>query len=298
MGEWTRVTLKIWKAVQTAFNLPKQISSAGSIGYLKGFVPAHMNADFKKWSEYGLCYVYQLIHNGELKSFKQLRQEFTLPRTDFFRYLQLRHFLTTHKEWEKVKNLSLIEVLFFFKLQAGNEVGKVISKLYSTFLLMIPNNTIQTKEKWEAEMNADISLDTWTEICREAHQMTNGNIWRELRWKVIMRYFRTPQITAKWVLASSDKCWRNCGPQSGNHTHIFWSCPKLSTFWKEVLDALREVFHQNIPNDPRVVLLGSIPEGFEGRAKIYLLQILLGAAIKCLTIRWLKLERPKYNIWL
>ena len=128
--------------------------------------------------------------------------------------------------------------------------------------------------------------------------MTNANIWREFRWKVIMRYFRTPQITAKWVLTTSDKCWRNCGPQNGNHTHIFWSCPKLSIFWNEVLDALREIFHQNIPNDPRVVLLGSIPEGFEGRAKIYLLQILLGAAIKCITIRWLKPEPPTYNIWL
>lgn len=43
----------------------------------------------------------------------------------------------------------------------------------------------------------------------------------------------------------------------------------------------------------RVVLLGSIPEGFEGRAKIYLLQILLGAVS-----RWLKLEPPTYNMWL
>lgn len=74
------VTLKIWKAVQTTFNLPKQISSAGSIGYLKGFVPAHMDAGFKKWSEYGLL----CISTHSLKSFEPLRQEFTLPRTDFF----------------------------------------------------------------------------------------------------------------------------------------------------------------------------------------------------------------------
>ena len=112
MGEWTKVTLKIWKTVQTAFRLPKQISSAGSIGHLESFVPANLDAGFKKWSEYGLCFVYQLIRNRELKSFEQLRREFTLPRTDFFRYLQLRHFLTTHKEWEKVKNPSLIEEFF------------------------------------------------------------------------------------------------------------------------------------------------------------------------------------------
>lgn len=59
----------------------------------------------------------------------------------------------------------------FSKLQAGNEVGKVISKLYSAFLLMNPNNTIQTKERWEA----DISLDTYRDL-QGAHQMTNANI--------------------------------------------------------------------------------------------------------------------------
>lgn len=47
-----------------------------------------------------------------------------------------------------------------------------------------------------------------------------------------------------------------------------------------------------------MVVLGAIPEGSERRAKIYLLQILLGAAIKCITIRWLKPDPPTYNIWI
>ena len=50
-----------------------------------------------------------------------------------------------------------------------------------------------------------------------------------------------------------------CGLQTGTHTQIF-----LVNFWKDVFDALREVFH----HDPNVVLLGVIPDVFEGKAKI------------------------------
>lgn len=50
--------------------------------------------------------------------------------------------------------------------------------------------------------------------------------------------------------------------------------------WKDVYDALKEVFHYEIPKDPKVVILGVIPEGFKRRAKSYLLQILLRPPLK------------------
>ena len=41
-----------------------------------------------------------------------------------------------------------------------------------------------------------------------------------------------------------------------------------------------------------------MPEGLDGRAKKYLLNILLTAALKCITIKWLKPDPPTYNIWI
>ena len=71
----------------------------------------------------------------------------------------------------------------------------------------------------------------WEEICTEVHLVTNSNVWREFKWKAVMR---TPNITAKFSTTHSNKCWRNCGPHIGNQTHILWICPKLEAFWKEV----------------------------------------------------------------
>lgn len=116
---------------------------------------------------------------------------------------------------------------------------KVIGHLYKIFIGMNPNDTLQIKEIWSNEMNIDIQRDMWEEICTEAHQVTNSNTWREFRWKVITRFFRTPEVMAKMGPTHSDKCWRNCGTQIGNHTNMFWACPKLKTFWKMCLTQLK-----------------------------------------------------------
>ena len=53
------------------------------------------------------------------------------------------------------------------------------------------NNTAQVKERWEIEINSNISNYMWEEICTEVHLVTNSNAWREFKWKVVIRFFRT-----------------------------------------------------------------------------------------------------------
>ena len=174
---------------------------------------------------------------------------------------------------------------------------KVLSRFYQEFLLLNPNNSGQIKERWEVEMQQEISKENWELICSEAHLVTSSNTWREFRWKVLTRFFRTPHIVAKMGPTHSNKCWRSCGAHIGNHLHIFWACPKLRPFWDEVYKVLAVVFHVNIPKDPLIAVLGVKPQVIEGRATNYLLQILLTAAIKCITINWLKPEPPTYDLW-
>ena len=70
----------------------------------------------------------------------------------------------------------------------------------------------------------------------------------------------------------------------------------MGTFWEEVFETLNEVFDGNIPMDPMVALQGLLPKEIEGRAKTYLVHILLATAIKCITMRWLKPDPPTYNM--
>lgn len=296
MADWTKTTLKIWNKIRSAFGLPKVLSSLTNIGLMKTFTPNNLDSGFRKWSDHGLNYLHQLVKDDNLKTFAQLKNEFDLPRTDFFRYLQLRSFLMTHKDWGKLKRSTPIEKFLISQISHGDK--KIISKLYNIFLSTNVHNSEHIRLRWEAEMNKNISLDTWKEICTEAHLATNSNTWKEFKWKVVTRFFRTPAITSKMGPALGSSCWRNCGTENANHTHIFLLCPKLSLFWKDVFDALREVFKRDIPHTPIITLLGAIPEGIEGRDVKYLLNILLTAALKCITIRWLKPDPPTYNVWI
>ena len=61
---------------------------------------------------------------------------------------------------------------------------------------------------------------------------------------------------------------------------------------------LKEGFQQNIPQDPRVAMLGVIPDNLEGRSKKYLLGILLTVALKCITSKWMNPDPPTYNLWI
>ena len=80
-------------------------------------------------------------------------------------------------------------------------------------------------------------------------------------------------------------------------TFIFWSCPKLTLYWREISKAMGEMFGRDIAQDPMVMMLGVVPEGIESRAEKYLFHILLTAALKCITIRWMKPNPPTYNMW-
>ncbi len=84
MAAWTKTTLKIWNKIQSAFRLPKLLSSLTNIGLMKTFTPNNLDTGFRKWSEYVLTYLHQLVKDDSLKTFEQLKNEFDLLKTDFF----------------------------------------------------------------------------------------------------------------------------------------------------------------------------------------------------------------------
>ena len=208
---------------------------------MKSFILNKLDIGFRRWSEYGLIYLHQLISFGNLRTFEQLRSDYGIPKTDFYRYLQLRTFLTGHKEWGKLIKTSPIKQLLI-EIQTRNRDEKIISRLYNIFLSMNTQNSLWIKQRWEAEMDIDISQEAWEEVCSEAHRATSSN------------------TLSRMSQSHSSSCWRNCGAHTANQSHIFWFCPKLKTFWEEVFDALKEVFQQDIPRDPTVALLGVIPK--------------------------------------
>ena len=92
-----------------------------------------------------------------MKSFQQLEQEFNLPAHDFYKFLQLRHYLKTHKEWENICKTPLkLKELLMAHTEGETKKG-VISKLYKVLQQESNNNNLDVKEKGEVEANIIIT---------------------------------------------------------------------------------------------------------------------------------------------
>lgn len=91
-NEIIKQTLAIWS------KMVKEYDKEGDIKLLiwpsldPRFEPGTTDIEYRQWWDRGITAVCTLVHKGVLKSFGELKKEFTLGNKDFFRYMQLRDY--------------------------------------------------------------------------------------------------------------------------------------------------------------------------------------------------------------
>lgn len=145
-------------------------------------------------------------------------------------------------------------------------------------------------------MKESITNQQWENMCETVFSTTCSMYWREFSWKNLVRYFITPKMKP-FLEKSQQRCWRGCKDNDANHFHIFWSCPKIHVFWKNIYVYLQQLFGKQISLSCLVLYLGDIPAGMMSSDK-YLLKILTVAAKKAITRKWLQIEPPSVDKWL
>ena len=93
-------------------------------------------------------------------------------------------------------------------------------------------------------------------------------------------------------------CWRLCGLNEANHLYVFWECPLLVPYWREIHTNLEAVFGVNIPFKCDTLYLGNIPFEMWNSDDRKLMLILLVASKKAITRKWLKPEPPTVDEWI
>lgn len=125
---------------------------------------------FTGWYNRGILFLYQLYSNDHLKSFKDLQDDFGIPHSGFFRYLQLCQALSIQAGSTSLKqiNTSLIN-------QIANATDKkgLISLLYGS-LVQCLHSTMQVHGKWDCSVDIP-SLD--------------GKIWQSILEQVPLSTF-------------------------------------------------------------------------------------------------------------
>lgn len=79
--------------------------------------------------------------------------------------------------------------------------------------------------------------------------------------------------------------------------HIWWDCPIIKEFWKEILQLIKEITNKEIPEDPWTCLFHGTAESAK-QYKTSIVPILLNAAKSQIPKNWQIMERPKIRDWI
>ena len=174
---WVNLTLKIWQKVVRSCELTKMLRLFRWCAFDTDFAPNKTDRRFDLWRGKGITNYASLIYRSDIHSFQTLQEKHGLERVDFYRYLQVRHYINQEC---KIKDLSVVEAEFYSIIKAAldSTPSKAISELYCALSNADNRNTLYIKEKWEREAGIEISEEQWEQIWDFQWSSTCSMDWR------------------------------------------------------------------------------------------------------------------------
>ncbi len=151
------------------------------------FTPGILDDGFKHWCILGVIRLGDMFSDNKLMSFVELTQKYQLFKHDFFRFLQLRHYITNNTTLVRNCEISSIERLLF--LSSGK---MYLGRFYGAMRSISSADTPRIKTKWEEELATDIDDKTWDDIWSYAKKISVCTHTREIQFKIIHRLHISP----------------------------------------------------------------------------------------------------------
>ena len=224
-------------------------------------------------------------------SFTQLQQRRGLPKSEFFRYLQIRHFIT--EDTTLVTNSSASPIERVLSLQFSK---KQISIYYNVLISNLPSSSHATKQAWEADLGVEIIDCDWAEMWEYAKEISVCNRTKSIQFRILHRIHITPALRNKMDTNTSPLCLK-CKVEIGNYVHCLWSCVKLQNYWYDIVSELSVIFGVSIDLNPVCLLLGFPDAHIVNDKHKRLFNLLTFAARKNILLYWIKDAAPSKKSW-
>lgn len=218
------------------------------------FSPTSLDASFLTWYEKGIRSLYNLFSEGRFISFPDWAVTYDLPKSNFFRYLQIKKFVQKcFSSFPDLPDNKLDNLLS--KSMMGK---KLISTLYNFICEINPSSLENIKKNWESDLDQVINNDTWEAALRQIHVSSICARHGLIQLKIVLRAHLTNARLAKMYTYADPSCPR-CKGQPADHIHMLWSCPALSTYWSNIFDAYTKMFKKTVSPEPLCAIFGITP---------------------------------------
>ena len=108
-----------------------------------------------------------------------------------------------------------------------------------------------------------LSEDLWKDALHRVNSTTSCARLTLIRFKVLHRIHVTKAKASKMFPDLNDICDR-CLLSSANHTHMFFSCPKLSNYWSYFFDIMSKALDVSLKPCPFISIFGVMEDGDAG----------------------------------
>lgn len=281
-------TLDTWNKIKVYFKLKNHFSLLAPIASNPEFPPSNQDAVFRDWHERGLTQLANLFDGGTMFSFQDIKDQYALPNSHFFRYLQVRDFIS-----KNMQNLAP-NTTFLERVLAYATHDKFISFVYDTFCSNLRSSTESLRTQWQRDLSIDIDDNMWESILENTSHILTSNTDRETQFKILHRMHWTPLFRSKMGL-SSPLCHK-CKSDLGTYAHMFWSCPVIQQFWNDVKEEVCMIIGYPLDLSSIHCLLAADVDGADNNNN-KLVKILLYVARKVILRLWIYDEAPSVTKW-
>ena len=287
-------SIRVWRDISKYVGREKRKSLLSPIIQNPDFPAGVSSSVFFAWRDKGVYVLDHLFKDNALMSFQQLQELFDIPKSHFFGYLQIRHFISSLANFSPTaSHLDDPETFLLNRKSLKHFISAFYSLLLSFDTYELPN----TSRKWESDLGTEFIEDDWKEAIDVIRSASTCNRLRETQYKILHRLHITPVILHKIDRSISPLCSK-CKSERGTYFHCFWECKCIARFWKHVAKVISEVLEVEIKRDPSVFLVGLPSKVLHLPSPRYtLLEKLLLTARKCILLHWIKECPPTITLW-
>ncbi|KAJ1097918.1 hypothetical protein NDU88_003034 [Pleurodeles waltl] len=251
----TKVVLQGWRTAQKVTGWWRRLTQQTPLWHGKQLAQVAGLQGFQNWDNIGISTLGDVWQGSHIQSFQDLQTQYSLNKTQFHRYLQLRHALLVHLQaGDTIPEHSPMEA----KALMGDLGKGGVSQIYRTLITTAGGPLRELRQRWEDWMGPMEEMD-WTEALMAPRSLTMATRLQLIQTYFLHTAYLTPAKLHKAGLRPSAECPR-CRSHTADFFHMVWACPTIVAYWEAVVQEISGVLQVEVKRLPL-----PLPFGGHGR---------------------------------